>query len=63
MKQNSDKELRELAERLGDWIQSDVLIHVPEVATVEREACGAWVECRLLVPWNKNELPWNTGKS
>ncbi len=47
----SDKKLREMADRLGDWIESDAIIHIPLKAKVEREEQGAWVDCKILVPW------------
>ena len=61
MSQITDEEVRKLAEQLGDWVQRDAILHIPPNAAVERGESGSWVECRLLVPWNKDELPWNSG--
>lgn len=51
MKKISDRQLREMADRLGDWIESDAIIHIPLNAKVEREESGAWIDCKILVPW------------
>lgn len=51
MKRITDAELREMANALGDWIAKDAIIHIPLDAAVERDESGAWVDCKVLVPW------------
>jgi hypothetical protein len=51
MKKISDAKFREMADTLGDWIAKDAIIHIPLNAAVERNESGAWVNCKVLVPW------------
>ncbi len=51
MSQYTDEEFRKMADEIGDWIAKDVIIHIPQNASVHREAVGVWVECQVLVPW------------
>jgi hypothetical protein len=51
MKRITDAEFRKMADALGDWIARDAIIHIPLNAAVERDEPGAWVECKVLVPW------------
>ena len=56
----SDKKIREVADALLDWIERDAVIHIPIRAEVERDALGAWVECKLLVPWDQIRNPFQS---
>ena len=51
MQKQSDDEIRKLADCLGDWMEKDAILHIPQNAKIERETIGAWVECKVLVPW------------
>lgn len=57
MKRISDEKLREMADKLGDRIARDAVIHIPLDAAVERDEMGAWVDCRVLVPWPEKPGP------
>lgn len=56
----SDKKIIEAAEILGDWIERDAIIHIPLNAKVERDGYGGWVECKLLVPWERIRNPFQS---
>ena len=56
MKQITDAKFREMADTLGDWIAKDAIIHIPHDAAIERDELGAWVECKVLVPWPEKPL-------
>jgi len=51
VKRITDAKFRKMADELGDWIAKDAMIHIPLNAAVERDELGAWVECKVLVPW------------
>lgn len=58
MKPISDEKIREVADILGDWIERDAILHIPLNAKVERDELGGWVECKLLVPWERIKNPF-----
>ena len=51
MKHITDAEFRKMTDTLGDWIAEDAIIHIPLDAAVDRDESGAWVDCKVLVPW------------
>jgi hypothetical protein len=60
----SDEQFRKLADQLGDWIERDAIIHIPLNSAVERDedGPGVWVDCEILVPWKRKDLPWNSSR-
>lgn len=61
MNETSDKTLLHRAELLADWIERDALLSVQENVPVIRDGDAAYVSCLMQVPWEEEDLPWNSG--
>jgi hypothetical protein len=63
MGKTESKELLSRAEQLADWVERDVVLCIQHNVQAIREKDSAYVTCLMQIPWNEEDLPWNSGRA